>query len=312
MTLTKITKLIMLATISFILFSGCVSDEEKKEEMKLQFLEDLQQPTSYEVFGELTLQTNLSTLFDESNQPLTYQMMQFVEKSTTNWNGTVDLSENRLDTDFTIVNAASSTEQQRAHILLDDRALYFQLPILNEEQEYFSTYLNDASPLREQQKISTSLLLSWIESSPSEWYTFTEVSNEERTTTKMLIEVKDEKWAQFIASFQEQISTSMEQFKTDEAIADHPAVSLLDQAWMTEFSESMINISLLSPLQITLEWNEEGYVINEEVSLSFNHNNTEQLVNWKQTYSNINEIKLTEIKQPEQTTPWEKILLLLK
>lgn len=254
----KISCIFLLITMSVMMISCEKQEKEDLKQIALAALSKQMDIESYQFQGSLNIKLGAIPMTRDAH-PLTTALWALIKESQWEWSGIIDHNPLSLEAEYRML-PSGVTQPVIAPLLLKDNKLYFQLPIINVDDEYYMANLSNPTsqdnPLPELSTIIASALFETLDSNTMSKKTIPvedpDPTIDQASHTVITLEVSEAHEETATEAFRTAISEYMNQFILSGQLSVDQAGSIIP--W------EQMNISVDSPLKIDMTIDTTGYI----------------------------------------------------
>jgi hypothetical protein len=313
----KYATLALAVTLLVPVMTGCTDHKQIKDTFQ-QSLNKQAEMKNYKFAGSADIK--LGAPLGSSGNPLTAGLLGMLKESKIEWNGTSSAESVQFEADLKITPKGAAAAISLP-VLIKDNKLYLNLPAINKPDEYYvidmtqlsTTSKSPLSPdnLKNVSQMSTALSTLITGSVDAKWF------EEAKDPVKLSDGTAAKSISLEITKKNEQELGGILNAKLPEAIDVLKTNGLLspDQADKLKASKTPV-IQLRAPSKLTVAIDDQGFIRDEQIDLSFgltapDGSVSDNQISLHETFDQINKNPAFQKDLPKQTKPFDDILKML-
>ena len=299
------------AAIGLLLLSGCEPEGKKLQEELATILSQDQQLSNYRFSGSAQFSLPISAF---GGGPFAQELLSLAKDSVMEWQGTAYTNPQQVEAVITFKPASSATPAE-IPVLIKDNKLYFHIPQINEQDEYFSWDLPEpgSAAAFDVHGLSAAISKHLVTHLKPQWFRENSINPENPFPRSVTAEIPQEDAQELVSSVKSGLPEMIAELQEQNSFLAKQLESLQQLLNSPEWTKREKNLELSEPAVFAFIFDEAGTIIHRQIKMDFrlpNENGESEAYrfHFDHRLEQINEDPPLNQSVPEHVLSLEKIL----
>jgi hypothetical protein len=299
------------AAIAMLLLGGCESEGKKLQQELAAILSQEQQLSNYRFSGSAQLSLPAGAW---GGGPFARELLSLAQDIAMEWRGTAYTEPQQVEAAITL-KTASSAASTAIPVLIKDNKLYFHIPQLNEQDEYFSWDLPEPglAAAYDAHALSAAVGRHLVAHLQPRWFKEGGTNPDHPFPRSVAIEIPQKDAQELLSSVKSALPEMIAELQEQHSYWVKPLETLQRQLNSSEWAESEKRLKLSEPAVLAFTFDEAGTIIRRQFKMDFrlpNENGESEAyrIHFDHRLEQINEDPPLTESVPEKVLSLEKVL----